>query len=154
MAYLASAIFFLYESRISLGRDRWRLYISFGLASGLLCCYSAIPSLITYFVKGEIISDSLAETLLTLSLAVFIISKLMLIPQLYDDKRANIVEKIIAWNEQRRADIGDSDLTVAEPEQLSFELIESESTADNEPKEAETDTNEKDVAENEEDTCN
>ena len=39
MAFLSSAIFFLYEIRISLGRARWRGYICFGFLASLLLAY-------------------------------------------------------------------------------------------------------------------
>ena len=68
MAYLFSALFFLYEARISLGRSKWRGYIAFGLVAGILTAYSSIPSLILYFVDGVTPSLSVEESVLTLSL--------------------------------------------------------------------------------------
>ena len=55
LAFLFAALFFLYESRISLGRERWRAYVGFGLLAAAFCAYSSIPSLIVYFAKGKII---------------------------------------------------------------------------------------------------
>ena len=77
LSYVFAAIFFLYETRISLGRGAWRLYVSFGMVSALLCAYSAIPTLVTYFVKGQLLSDSLHESVMTVSILVFIISRLI-----------------------------------------------------------------------------
>ncbi len=78
MAYIAAAIFFLFETRVSLGRVRWPLYTAFGLGASLLTAYSAVPSLILYVFKGEIISNSLEEILLTLLLAAYIICRTVL----------------------------------------------------------------------------
>lgn len=145
MAFLFSAIYFLYESRISLGRERWRAYVSFGLLASLLTAYSSIPSVIVYFAKGLTVSDSIAESALTLTLFIFITARLLLVRGLKEDKRADIVDKIIAINAEIRERIGDSDLVVAAPEQLSFDLgevaaaDESENESDTEESET-TDT--------------
>lgn len=77
MAYLFSAVFFLYESRIFLGRAKWRAYVAFGLVSTLLCAYSAIPSLINYAVNRYVVSDSLVESILTLAIGLYIGSKVL-----------------------------------------------------------------------------
>lgn len=77
MAYIFAAIFFLYESRIPLGRAKWRPYVSFGLIATLLTTYSAIPSLVVYAVNGYVVSDSIIESVLTLTLSVFIFSKVL-----------------------------------------------------------------------------
>jgi hypothetical protein len=76
-AYISAAIFFLYESRICLGRAKWRAYVSFGLISTLLCAYSAIPALAVYFVNGYTVSDSLTESVLSLALAILICSRVL-----------------------------------------------------------------------------
>lgn len=76
-AYVAAALFFLYDSRIYLNRAKWRGYVTFGLIATLLCSYSAIPSLIVYLANGYVVSDSLFESLLTLAIAVFTCSKVL-----------------------------------------------------------------------------
>lgn len=76
-AYISAAIFFLYESRICLGRAKWRAYVSFGLISTLLCAYSAIPALIIYISNGYTVSDSLTESVLSLALAILICSRVL-----------------------------------------------------------------------------
>lgn len=123
LAYLLSALFFLYEARISLGRDRWGAYTAFGMIASLLCAYSAVPSLIVYFAKGEMISDSLAENALTLSLLIFIASRLLLMRELPQDAPTDIVVKISERSAARRREIGDSDIIQSESgEQMEFDM--------------------------------
>ncbi len=94
LAYLSAAIFFLYESRIPLGRAKWRGYVSFGLIATMLCLYSSVPALILYFVKGEIISESLIESILTLTIALFICSKVLQIKKLTPDTECETAQSI------------------------------------------------------------
>ncbi len=95
MAYLFSAIFFLYEARIPLGREKWRGYVAFGLSATLLCAYSAIPALIMYFVDGYTVSESLIESILTLTLAIFISSRVMQIKTLTPDSECDEAKSIL-----------------------------------------------------------
>ena len=97
MAYLAAAVFFLYETRLSINREKWRTYIAFGFASALLCAYSAIPSVIIYFSTGNVISNSIYESALTLALFIFIISRLLLTGFLIDGSKSRTVSSIIAF---------------------------------------------------------
>ena len=78
MAYFATALFLIYETRIFLGRDLWTPYISFGMISALLTGYSAIPALIIYFSNGTVISDSITENVLTATLFIYITVKMLL----------------------------------------------------------------------------
>ena len=128
MAYLFCAIFFLYELRISLGRDRWGAYAAFGLISALLTAYSALPSLIVYFVRGEVISNSIAENALTLSLFVFITCRLITVRSLYSDEPCDVVAGVKSRHSARRLATEGGELMFTEGEQLEFEmsLIESE----------------------------
>ena len=48
-AFITSALFFLYEARISIGREMWRLYTVFGLVAAALCAYTSIPGIIVYY---------------------------------------------------------------------------------------------------------
>ena len=122
MAYLFSAIFFLYEARISLGRDRWGAYVAFGLIASLLTAYSAVPSLIVYFASGEIISNSIAESALTISLFIFIISRLITVRSLYSDEPSETVVGMIARHNARKLEVGGGELMFTEGEQLEFEM--------------------------------
>jgi len=93
-AYLASSLFFLFETRISIGRERWRAYRAFGLIALLLTAYSAIPSLIVYIAKGVTISNSIYETVLTLTLSLFIGARLVLTAVLREEKESKTVTLI------------------------------------------------------------
>ncbi len=101
MAYLFAAVFFIYETRISLGRELWKPYIAFGIAAALLTAYSSVPSLILYFSKGITISDSIAESALTFTLFVFIICRLALILTLPEDKACPTVNAILLMEDKR-----------------------------------------------------
>ena len=57
LAYLFSSLFFLYETRISIGREKWKGYVAFGLIAASLTAYSSIPTLIVYATKGILISN-------------------------------------------------------------------------------------------------
>lgn len=78
-AYVFAAIFFLYETRVSLGRQSWRLYGAFGLVASLLCAYSSIPSVIVYLATGKVVSHSIYESVLTLALFAFIFARVWLV---------------------------------------------------------------------------
>ena len=106
MAFIFSALFFLYEIRISLGRDVWNLYTAFGFTAALLCAYSSIPSLVAYFTGRAAISYTIEENALTLSLFLFIISRLFLAARLDEDKVNDAVvlirEQVLAHEEEER----------------------------------------------------
>lgn len=78
MAYIAAAIFFLFETRISLGREHWPLYTAIGFVAALLCAYSAIPSALVYFFDGRVITNSAEETFTTLFLFAYIACRTVL----------------------------------------------------------------------------
>ena len=75
-AYLSAAVFFLYEIRISLGREKWRAYAGFGFISASLLAYASIPELILYVVNGEIIANSIYESVMTFALFIFVTARL------------------------------------------------------------------------------
>ncbi len=122
MAYIFCSLFFLYETRISLGRQKWGMYAAFGLAASALCLYSSLPSLLTYFVKGEIISASIEENLLTLSLFVFITTRLAVTATLPEDKENPAVAALRTAAEQRQAEIKSDDISENTDDQLAFDL--------------------------------
>ena len=86
MAFLFAALFFLYEIRISLGREKWNLYMAFGFISAALTAYSSIPALFFYFINGDTVSNSAQENVLTFAIFVFIASRLTLAAFLKEDK--------------------------------------------------------------------
>ena len=101
MAFLFSAIFFLYEIRLSIGREKWRSYIAFGFIAALVSAYSSIPSLIVYFAKGEIISNRIYENALIFTLFIFITARLILTAKLTEDKECPTVSTLIKFAEAR-----------------------------------------------------
>lgn len=127
IAYLAIAMFFLGETRLSLGRESWRRYISFAFIGALLTAYSAIPNLIYYFAREESVSLSIYESILTLAFFIFITSKIFLTPMLTKDATSEVVSKIIAIEEARREAIESKEST-EEPEQTSAEEDENQIT--------------------------
>lgn len=90
MAFISLSVFFLYETRISLGRPAWRPYVTFGMIAASLSLYSSVPSLIFYLANGAsdaaIISQGIAENVLTLVLGIYIISRLSLVLTLVPDE--------------------------------------------------------------------
>ena len=93
LSFIGLSIFFLYETRISLGRPMWKLYISFGLIGANLAFFSSIPSLIYYFVKGTdssaILSTTIAENILVLVLGAYTVCRLYLTASLVADEPCN-----------------------------------------------------------------
>ena len=85
MAYLFAAIFFLYESRISLGREMWRSYIAFGMLAALISSYASIPAIIVYLVRGELIFSSFESAIFLLATSVFVSSRLTLLVRASQD---------------------------------------------------------------------
>ncbi len=101
MAYLFSALFFIYETRISLGRGKWRPYVAFGLIAAILTAYSALPTLIVYFAKGEMISDSVAASLLTLMIFAFITARVLIFAFCGEDEPCGTVRIITVMADNR-----------------------------------------------------
>ncbi len=101
MAFLFSTIFFLYETRLSIGREKWRCYIAFGFIAALVSAYSSIPSLIVYFVKDEVISNRIYENALIFTLFIFITARLILTAKLTEDKECPTVSALIKFAESR-----------------------------------------------------
>lgn len=101
MAYLFSALFFIYETRISLGRGKHRPYIAFGLIAAILTAYSSLPALILYLAKGELISDSVAGAALALALFIFITSRILLSVFSGNDEPCDTVKIISAMASSR-----------------------------------------------------
>lgn len=148
MAILFSAVFFLYETRISIGREKWRQYVAFGFIASMLCAYSSLPSAVAYFARAEAIenaqlyiSDSVYQTVFTFALFIFILSRLILLEWLTIDETCPIVDAMGAKADERAAamaenekdeDAGDREDSTEEADdnQISIEDISAESDAD------------------------
>ena len=115
MAYVFASMFFLYEIRLSLGRDVWFAYIAFGMMGASVCAYSSIPALVVYFTDGHIISSSIYESVLTLALFVFMTARMLMTTGLAEDKDTPLVEMIKHREDQRRVYEPEDD-TVTEDE--------------------------------------
>ena len=105
MAFLFASVFFLYESRISLGREKWRGYVTFGLIGTLLGAYSSIPALLTYFIKGEVISASVSENALLFAISLFIFLRLILVARLAPVKENSLATALRAMAKAREQEI-------------------------------------------------
>lgn len=129
LAYLASAVFFLYETRIALGYPKWRHYIVSGFAAALLTAYSALPSLIVYFARGYVLSDSLFETVLTLTLCAYITSRVLLTKRLHSGEQCEAASRIEALAQKREQEIADkysAARTPAEDNNEENEVVDAE----------------------------
>ncbi|MBR5448486.1 MAG: hypothetical protein IKV43_00720 [Clostridia bacterium] len=125
MAFLLAALFFLYEARISLGREKWRGYCIFGLAAMALNAYSAFPALILYFTKGQAICASLEEMLLSVALFIFVAARMVLtvsLPMADKNEKIALLENAA---EERASIAADTELRYDEAyaEQLTIDNI-------------------------------
>ena len=111
LSYLSVSIFFLYETRISLGRAMWRAYLAFGLIAAALTAYSSIPAILFYFTKGGVVSASIAENVLTLTLGIYIISRLTLTVTSIRDEACPTVCAIVDMTAKRDAQIAENERT-------------------------------------------
>ena len=94
LAYAFSAVFFLYEVRLSLGREKWRSYIIFGFIAATLTAYSSIPALIVYFSNDKLLAGTVYETILTLTIFVFAFVKILLADTLTDAGESPFITKL------------------------------------------------------------
>lgn len=78
MTLIALSLFFLYEIRISLDKQKQNLYVTFGFIAAMLGAYTAIPSFIFYIASGTLLVSSLSVLLLILALLIFTIARLYL----------------------------------------------------------------------------
>ena len=101
MTYLALSLFFLYEVRISLGREQQGMYGAFGFIGGMMATYSAIPSLLLYIIKGNVLSFSLSETILTLTTLAFIIGRMLVYDSSPENRPIPLMGEIIRVAEVR-----------------------------------------------------
>ena len=118
MAYLFTALFLLYEIRISLGRELWAAYRTFGLISALLTAYSSVPGIIYYLAgKGEL-SESIYGTVLTLTLFIFIFCRLVLSSRIKEDCESPSVTRLRSASQLRCAEIESRSLLSAAAHEL------------------------------------
>lgn len=144
-AYISAALFFLFESRIPLGRAKWRGYVASGLVATLLCAYSSIPSLIVYAVNGYVVSHSIIESVLTLAIAVLICSKVLQTRSLTPAGECDAAKSISTLDALRREEMEENrkvshahafnnnvenDDTAEDTDNYTFDIPEVESSTD------------------------
>ena len=142
LAYAFAAVFFLYEIRLSLGREKWKSYIIFGFIAALLTAYSAIPSLITYFATKRVVSNSIYESILTFSVFLFITLKLLLTDKLIEKKEAPFIEKLKEAAAKREAELNHTaeeveedaveEEAVEEPDEKQISILDMKTEGDGE----------------------
>lgn len=143
MAYISIMLFFLYETRLSLGREKWRPYIAFGFIASILTAFSSIPAITVYALEGKVISSSIYETLLTLTFFIYITSRLFLTGKLINDKESPVVTGIITAAahrvdeltpkpEESVAEEQADEETETDENQISIDELESSDTRDTE----------------------
>ncbi len=105
MAYLFASIFFLYETRLSLGREKWREYISFGFIAAMLCAYSSIPSIIIYIADKTVLSNNIYESILTFTLFIFTTARICLTGELIEDTPSPLAKSLINAADERHYEL-------------------------------------------------
>lgn len=129
LAYSFAAVFFLFECRIALNRERWSGYVAFGGIAAILSAYSSIPSLIMYFAKDTVISSSIAENILMLAICLLTLARLVLLLCSPEDKKSETVEAIALMSSARRAEMEASALARAR----ALEMLKEENDSAEEP---------------------
>ena len=119
MAFLFFSLFFLYETRLSLGREKWHLYVAFAFISSIISAYASIPALIVYIIKGDVIGISIYETVLVFAFFIFSTFKLFLVGELVPERGSNVVNKLIASATERI-----HELKPAEPAEEKIEELD------------------------------
>ncbi|MBO5945641.1 MAG: hypothetical protein J6Q69_03455 [Clostridia bacterium] len=124
-AYLSVAMFFLYETRLSLGREKWRAYISLNLITAMLTGYASIPALLSYFIKGYVYGLSIYETVLTFSFFVYAAFRLVLNGALIPECGSKLVRELIEYSKARDAELAPvaeetESIDVADENQMSI----------------------------------
>ena len=154
-AYLSAAVFFLYEIRISLGREKWRAYTGFGFISASLLAYASIPELILYAVNGDVIANSIYESVMTFALFIFITARLAASASAKEDAECEFVSILKDAAYAREAQIKTATPDIEEEieevedltEQVSFDIPAIEPTVETTEAVPEEDTDEKAVEE-------
>ena len=104
MSYVAFSLFMLFEIRLSIGRDAWRLYAVFGMIAAGVGAYCSIPALIVIFARGETITLTVYDSVLTFAMTVYAGARLLTTVTLSEDRESPVVALIkrrSAHNEDR-----------------------------------------------------
>lgn len=123
MAYLFASIFFLYETRISLGREMWRGYTVFGLIAAALTAYASVPAVITYLAVGKRVTATVESAALLAAFSVFILARMIMTALASPDRECPEMAALRKFAERREEEM----LTgkIEDGEQISItELID------------------------------
>jgi len=123
ISFLFAAVFFLYETRLSIGREKWRAYVAFGFISALLSAYSSIPSLIYYFAEGTEIAGSVYEMVLAAALFIFVTARILLTGDLIEDTVSPFAVAFGMASDARSAEIAPQ-VKDPEPEEEEAETVD------------------------------
>ena len=130
MAALAAATFFLYEARISLGREMWRAYSGFGLVAALLLAYASIPELIVYLTRGAVITSHIEASVLLFALLLFVFMRLCLVMSLSEEGEKPELTVLRAYAEEREEEMhGEAKLRGRDDIQLTIDDLFGEEMA-------------------------
>ena len=121
MVMLSVAIFLIQDTRVSLGREKWKPYFVFGAIAILLTAYSAIPTVIVYIFRGITVSESLPRTLLIFAMLIFTVCRLISASRLGEEKPSGFATAIDAPAGNVREEEGDEE---EDSPQISIEDIE------------------------------
>lgn len=120
MAHIALSVFFLYETRISLGRSMWKAYVAFGMIAAALAFFSSIPSLVFYFANDltsdAVISASISENVLVLVLGIYAVCRLSLVATLVPDETCSMALAV-----EKMAEIRENEILESESESKTTE---------------------------------
>lgn len=148
MAHLFVSLFFIYEIRISLGRELWAAYRTFGMIGAALAAYSSIPAIIFRIFGGGEISSGLYGSIVMLSIFIFILCRLILSSLIVEDTTCSTVTRLKASSEERSAAIESRELLAMAAHTL--ERDDGEAACEEEENAQAEDKNELSEGENEE----
>ena len=109
MTFIALMLYFLYEVRISLGKQKQNLYVTFALIGGILCSYCVIPTLIYYIASGCLLASSLTAFLLLCGTLAFITMRLALFEKSPTDAPIPLVEQLLTVAKAREEEVRETE---------------------------------------------
>lgn len=102
LSLIFGSVFFLYETRISIGRSKWHSYVAFGLSSAALLYYTSIPAIIYYFTTGSLTpGSSLIQLIVMLALAIYVTLRVFLIAYAPEDEISELTDAILDMVHER-----------------------------------------------------
>ena len=124
MAFLFTAIFFLYEARVSLGREMWRSYSAFGLIAFILTAYASLPEIIFLIVTGNSAAVVPEASVLLLAFSMFILVRLVISARLKADAESPEMAVLRGYAEERERILAEgAKETVEDGTQLTIDDI-------------------------------